>query len=77
MRTPVNALRIPQRESHRRREREGVERTRIRERYELAAELKDRGQETVPLDKALGLAARSTHSLEVQERCSLLATEVS
>jgi hypothetical protein len=35
------------------------------------------GQESVPLDQALGLAARSTHSLEVQERCLLLATEMS
>jgi hypothetical protein len=35
------------------------------------------GQETVPLDKALGLAARTPHSLEVQERCLLLATEMS
>ena len=35
------------------------------------------GQETVPLDFALGLPARVTHSLEVQERCLLLATEMS
>ena len=35
------------------------------------------GQESVPLDQALGLAPRSTHSLEVQERCLLLATEMS
>ena len=35
------------------------------------------GQETVPLDLALGLPARVTHSLEVQERCLLLATEMS
>lgn len=34
-------------------------------------------QETVPLDLALGLPARVTHSLEVQERCLLLATEMS
>jgi hypothetical protein len=35
------------------------------------------GQETVPLDRALGLAGRTTHSLEVEERCLLLATEMS
>jgi hypothetical protein len=75
VRTPVNAPYSSTRTTPK--AREGVERTRIRERYELAAELKDRGQETVPLDKALGLAARSTHSLEVQERCLLLATEIS
>jgi len=35
------------------------------------------GQETIPLDLALGLQPRNTHSLEVQERCLLLATEMS
>ena len=35
------------------------------------------GQETIPLDSALGLEPRTTHSLEVQERCLWLATEMS
>jgi hypothetical protein len=35
------------------------------------------GKETVPLDQALGLEPRRTHSLEVQERCLFLATEMS
>jgi len=35
------------------------------------------GQEMAPLDQALGLAARTGHTLDVQERCLWLATEMS
>ena len=35
------------------------------------------GQERIPLDEALGLEGRETHTLEVQERCLWLATEMS